>query len=250
MNEFVMAFYSNPIVLTLLFICILIIIFKKNLFTYVVGRAGEHWTKEAMKKLPQETYIILNDIMISVNNKTYQIDHIIISKYGLFVIETKQYHGYITGNKYDKKWVRVLGKKRYYYTNPIRQNFGHIKAISELLKIDESKIYNVVCIPSNVELHVEHDGEVVRYYELVDKVLSYNNEVIDNVDDIYNTIRNSNITDNKSRKEHVKNIKENMIEFDSSTCPKCGGQLVKRKGKYGNFIGCSNYPKCKYTRQI
>lgn len=32
-------------------------------------------------------------------------------------------------------------------------------------------------------------------------------------------------------------------------CPECGGLLVKRKGKYGGFIGCSNYPDCKYTRK-
>ncbi len=50
------------------------------------------------------------------------------------------------------------------------------------------------------------------------------------------------------KKEHIQNIKNNIIDKDNNKCPKCGGQLVERTGKYGRFIGCSNYPKCKYTR--
>lgn len=45
--------------------------------------------------------------------------------------------------------------------------------------------------------------------------------------------------------------KSNKIEEDfieDMICPKCGGKLVKRKGKYGEFIGCSNYPKCHYKK--
>ena len=48
----------------------------------------------------------------------------------------------------------------------------------------------------------------------------------------------------------LKNLYEdakNILDKDHNKCPKCGGQLVKRVGKYGNFIGCSNYPRCKYA---
>ena len=41
--------------------------------------------------------------------------------------------------------------------------------------------------------------------------------------------------------------KSNKTDNDD-ICPKCGGRLVKRKGKYGEFIGCSNYPKCHYKK--
>jgi DNA topoisomerase-1 len=33
-------------------------------------------------------------------------------------------------------------------------------------------------------------------------------------------------------------------------CPDCGGSLVTRRGRYGPFVGCSNYPRCKYTARI
>lgn len=243
-NE-MLKYYTNPFVIIVLLLGLFSVIFYKK----IVGWFGEHWTKQALNKLPKDTYRVLNDIFISTEKGTHQIDHVIVSKYGIFSIETKQYNGYITGNKYDKNWVRHAGNKKYYYTNPIRQNYGHVKALSELLKIDESKIYNIVCIPSDAKLKIEHDGELVRYDTIVDRILSYNNEIIDNVEYVVDLINSNNITDKSIKKEHIKNIKENIIDKDPNKCPKCGGQLVKRNGKYGNFIGCSNYPKCKYTRK-
>lgn len=40
-------------------------------------------------------------------------------------------------------------------------------------------------------------------------------------------------------------------DFETNdVCPRCGGTLVKRNGKYGTFMGCSNYPKCRYIKKI
>ena len=55
--------------------------------------------------------------------------------------------------------------------------------------------------------------------------------------------------DEKIKKEHIENIKNNIEKKDISKCPKCGGLLVEREGKYGKFVGCSNYPRCKYTQK-
>ena len=240
-------FLMSPLYWIIIIICLAIIITYKLFGAKLIGWFGEHWTKQILDKLPKDKYIIINNVFIETNGYTHQIDHVIVSKYGIFSVETKQYNGYITGNKYDKNWIRHVGKNKYYYTNPIRQNYGHVKALSELLNIDESIIYNVVCIPSRAKLKIEHDGELTRYDTLIEKILSYKENVIVNIDQIVNTINNSNIKDKKLIKEHVKNIKENIIDKDLNKCPKCGGQLVERNGKYGKFIGCSNYPKCKYT---
>lgn len=247
MSEFNHILLSNPLYWIIIILSLMIIIMYKFFGAKIIGWFGEVWTKQALNKLPKDRYIVINDVFIKNNKNTYQIDHVIVSKYGIFSIETKQYNGFITGNKYDKNWVRHVGKNKYYYTNPIRQNYGHVKALSELLNIDESKIFNVVCIPSNAKLKIEHDGEVVRYDTIIDKVLSYDKEIINNVDEIITKINNSNIKDKSIRRDHIINIKNNIIDKDQNKCPKCGGQLIERTGKYGTFIGCSNYPKCKYT---
>ena len=239
----VLKIFTSPIGIIFIILVIMSALFYKQ----IVGWFGEYWTKEALRNLPKNKYKILNNIFIKVKDYTSQIDHIVVSPYGIFVIETKQYNGYITGGKYDKNWVRYAGKNKYYYTNPIRQNYGHVKSLAKLLHTDESKLINIVCIPSNAKLKIEHDGELVRNYNIVDKILSYNNIVIDNVDEIVDIINSSNIKDKKIKKEHIKNIKTNLVDKDMNKCPKCGGDLVKRNGKYGEFFGCSNYPKCRYT---
>lgn len=64
----------------------------------------------------------------------------------------------------------------------------------------------------------------------------------------YYFVNDNNIIDKNIKKEHIKNIKKNIIDKDPNKCPKCGGQLIERNGKYGKFIGCSNYPRCKFTK--
>ena len=42
--------------------------------------------------------------------------------------------------------------------------------------------------------------------------------------------------------------KSSFVRETDETCPECGGKLIVRNGKYGEFTGCSNYPKCKYIK--
>lgn len=243
-NKLSIYFLTNPLIISIIVLGLISAFFQKQ----IIGWAGEHWTRQALNKLPKDEYQIINNVLIKTNGSTHQIDHVIVSTYGIFSVETKQYNGFITGSKYDKKWVRHAGKNKYYYTNPIMQNYGHVKALSQLLNISESKIYNIVCIPSRANLKIKHDGELVRYDTIVNKILSYKKIVINNVEEIVETINKNNITDRIIKKEHVKNIRENIIDKDIEKCPKCGGNLIERNGKYGKFIGCSNYPKCRYTK--
>ncbi|MBQ9024183.1 MAG: NERD domain-containing protein [Bacilli bacterium] len=244
-NEFLKYFLTNPLVIFIFISSIICILYEKE----IIGWLGEHWTKQSVNKLPTNRYRILNDILISTGNSTHQIDHIVVSIYGIFCIETKQFNGFITGSKHSKNWTRYYGERKYNYPNPIKQNYGHVKALSQLLNIDESKIFNIVCIPSRAKLRIQHDGELVRYDTINDKILSYKEPIINNVDEIIDIIIKSNIKDKNIKKEHINNIRNNANN-NYNKCPKCGGKLVNKKGKYGYFIGCSNYPECNYTRSV
>lgn len=252
LSEYSKALLSSPWYWIPIIVSILVIIIGLKYGSIITGWFGEHWAKSSLNQLDKDKYTVLNDIMIAVNGKTHQIDHIVLSKYGIFIIETKQYNGYITGSKYDNKWVRHLkSNKTIYYQNPIKQNYGHVKAICELLNINESKVFNIVCIPSkNVKLNIKHDGELTTSVDINEKITSYKEEIIDNVDELKEKIVINNIVDKDSRKEHVEKINEVKKEYDDNTCPRCGSKLVERNGKYSKFLGCSNYPKCKYTRKV
>ena len=252
LSEYSKALMSNPWYWVPIILCIIIIIVYYKFGSKITGWFGEHWAKQSLDYLDKDKYVVLNDIMIAVNGKTHQIDHIVLSKYGIFVIETKQYNGYITGSKYDKQWVRHFkGNELKYYTNPIRQNYGHVKVLCQLFNISEKYVFNIVCIPSkNVKLNIKHDGELTTTVDIIDKILSYKDELIDNVDELKDKIMSNNITDKAVKKRHVEKIKSVKEFYDDKTCPSCGGQLKLKTGKYGNFLGCSNYPKCKYTRKV
>ena len=215
---------------------------------------GEFWVKQELKKLPMDKYIVLNDIMVKQNNSTHQIDHLIISQFGIFVIEMKNYYGLILGEEHKDKWIQYLGKKKSYFLNPIHQNYGHVKALEKLLNLDNKYFIPIVCFSNQAKLKIEAKSIVVPLDYLVSTIKSYQNIILDsNLQEIYNRIIEVNIINKSERKNHVKNIRNKISEdnskVDNMICPKCGGNLVVRNGKYGSFIGCSNYPKCKFTKK-
>ena len=240
----------NPTNIIIFILLILVTAFYKK----IRGFMGEFWVKQELKKLPKDKYIILNDIMIKSSKGSHQIDHIIISKYGIFVVEMKNYYGLITGEEHQNKWTQHLGKNKYYFNNPIHQNYGHIKALEELLNLSEDKFISIICISNQAKLKVKAKN-VTQLDFVNDLIKSYNNEIIiEDLSKIKNKIEQNNITDKEIRKSHIKNIKntvkENNDKEKNMICPKCGAKLVERNGKYGNFIGCSNFPNCKYTKNI
>lgn len=242
---------TNPYIIILLALCVLV----KILYPKFRGFMGEFWVKEELKSLPSEEYIVINDVMIEQNDNTHQIDHIIISRFGIFVIEMKNYYGHIWGDEYKSKWIQRVGKSKRYFQNPIHQNYGHIKALEALLGLSEDCFIPIVCFSNQAKLKIKvSDNSVVQLDNLISLVKEYKDTIIeDSINNIRDKILESNITDRLKRKNHVKNIKNNLkkdeIKIQNMICPKCGGKLIKRKGKYGEFIGCSNYPKCRFTKQ-
>ena len=141
------------------------------------GYMGEFWVKLELKKLPKSEYIILNNIVIKTKENTHQIDHIVLSKFGIFVIEMKNYYGLITGSEYSNNWIQYLGKNKYYFYNPIRQNYGHIKALEEVLGLDANIFISIICISNQARLSVQARN-VVNIDYLNDLIKEYKKVVI------------------------------------------------------------------------
>ena len=244
--------FSNPIYLITMIILNIIL---RKYYPQLRGYFGERWIRKELNKLPKEEYITLNNIMLMNNNTTHQIDHIVISKYGIFVIETKNYYGLIIGKEYSKKWIQYLGKKKSPFTNPIHQNYGHIKALEELLNLNNNIFISIICFSNQAKLKVESKTIITQTDYICSKIKEYNNIILnENIFDIANKINNKNIKDKKIRKYHIKTIKEkeriNNEKIKNMICPKCGGKLVPRKSEYGEFLGCSNYPNCNFKTDI
>lgn len=98
-----------------------------------IGELGEHKINIQMDQLPKECRSLSDLLLPNPKSRTgyAQIDHVVISPYCLFVIETKNYNGEIKGGRTDQQWSV---SNRYKMYNPLKQNYGHIKAIESLIK--------------------------------------------------------------------------------------------------------------------
>lgn len=194
-NALITELFKHPLFWILLVLSILSTIFYKKFR----GFMGEFWVKAELNKLPKDKYLVLNNIMIKSSKGSHQIDHIVISKYGIFVIEMKNYFGLITGDEYKDKWTQHLGKNKYYFNNPIHQNYGHIKALEELLKVDKDKLISIICISNQAKVRVNAKN-VIQLDYLNRLIKSYNTEIInENLVEIKNKIESGNILDKEAR---------------------------------------------------
>lgn len=235
---------------------IVVILFFSLFDARFKGKIGEKAVANKLRNLPLTDYKILNDIMIRSNSTTTQIDHIVVSKYGIFVIETKNYKGIITGSQFSEKWTKNMYGKKYEFRNPLMQNFAHTKALENILNLSSDMFIPIVVFLSESSIKVNVKSHVINIKDLLYIINEYKTVKLTNdmMESIINTLQNENIIEDKERKKHVDNIKINVKNNNSKVnkniCPKCNGKLIIRKGKYGQFLGCSNYPKCRFTGKI
>ncbi|MBW9158795.1 NERD domain-containing protein [Clostridium tagluense] len=223
----------------------------------IKGAVGEGINALLLKFLDREKYLTINDVYLPLDNgKTSQLDHVVISPYGIFVIETKNYKGWIFGDENSPYWTQVIYKEKNNFYNPIKQNNGHIRALKNILK-DYNNIDYISIIAFSAQAQLKdiksYTSHVTYIPGVIKTIKGYNCEILDmgEVKNIYETIIKNNVKNGEIKKEHIRNIRSNMNEkkfkINCNICPSCGGTLVERNGKYGKFSGCSNYPKCRFT---
>lgn len=221
-----------------------------------LGSRGEFYVAKILNKLDKEEYIVLNDLMLDTDYGTTQIDHVVLSIYGIFVIETKNYSGWIYGGERADEWTKNMYGNKYSFRNPIKQNYGHIKSLSKKLDISTNYFTSIVVFTNRAKLKGDFESPVIYSRQLLDEIKYHNTikltkEQINNYKDILISSLNY---DKEKKKKHVSNIRNNVankkVLIRSGICPKCGGKLIARNGKYGTFYGCSNYPKCKFTLNV
>mgnify|MGYP003571403033 CR=1 FL=1 len=246
------------VLITLGFIVLVIFIIFLGKWTWESkGDRGERYVSRILSSLNETEYKVLNDIMLLVKNgKTTQIDHIVVSCYGIFVIETKNYSGWIFGRENSEYWMQVIYQEKHKFRNPVKQNQAHIFALKELLSEYTSiEYFPIVVFVGSAELK-EIDSKVpVIYDNYLLRVIQSNSVKKclseDEIQKIVDLLLSKNIVDEEIRAEHVQNIRKTVFErntkMENLICPRCNGKLKLRNGKTGNFYGCSNYPRCKFT---
>lgn len=129
------------------------------------GQWGEWMVRCVLWFLPKE-YHVYNDIRLNANGRKCQIDHLIVSCYGIFVVETKSYLGLTCGYSKNKMWERFVLGKKYRTGNPLLQNQYHVEVLKKLLH--DVKGLNETWLKSVV---VFGFGSAIRIFDKPDNVM-------------------------------------------------------------------------------
>lgn len=243
------------LILIILFILLILIwgLFKSK----IKGIIGEKTTSSILFFLDKSKYKVINNIVLKSGEITSQIDHIVISDYGIFVIETKNYKGWILGGENSEYWTQVIYKRKEKFYNPIRQNLGHIRTLKNCLSEYPNIEYkSIIVFSTKAEIKVNTTTDVINSYRLIATINRYKtiNLTENEKESIFKKINALNLVDTYDKRQHVKSIKQRIQKRENSIrenkCPQCGDNLITRNGKYGNFLGCNSYPKCKFSRNI
>lgn len=223
------------------------------------GILGEALVKVVAKlRLPAETYYPIHNVTLPTPDGTTQIDHVFVSRFGIFVVETKNMKGWIFGGENQAQWTQTLFKKSFKFQNPLRQNYKHVKALEAALDVPAEAIRSVVVFfgggtfKSPMPANVTSGGDYITY------IKSFREPVLSEleVQNAVTQIQAGRLA--PSRETHRQHLQQLRTRFDPAAerkCPKCGSGMILRTAKQGanarsQFWGCSAYPRCRAVQNV
>ncbi|NBH16883.1 topoisomerase [Clostridiaceae bacterium] len=254
------------------------------------GRWGEYCIYKALKPLKGHKKFLFNCYLPKSDGEMTEADVILLHESGIYVFESKNYSGWIFGDESQEYWVQVLPgvqkesvKSRFF--NPIFQNKVHIKWLKIFLNNPVLPFYSYIvfsdsCTLKDIQLTAAYH-QVLHVRNLLAKVRKKAAQkgrriLPEQIDELYQILYPLTQAGESVKQAHRENINQKRLESKisapspfhrspgltfpppaklSQICPRCGGRLVMRtasKGKWKGrqFLGCANYPACKYLKDI
>lgn len=218
MNTAIIIFMISAILGIMILLGIYYTLKKYRQYTkWRTGRKGEKKVAamlHSVSKNPSNQFHVLHNVYLPLYEKTTQIDHIVIGKFGVIVVETKHMGGNVYGSLEQKNWAKVTGRGSMTFYNPMMQNKTHIDCLLHILR--KANLYNVrvdslvVFSHKHVSLHIPKGMPVITI-SLLKKYLKkwrYKKDNGVDVQRVAQVIMNSMISDPKRIKAHTGNVKE------------------------------------------
>lgn len=250
---------------------------------YEIYRRLRHFEKSGAK-------FLFNLYLPKGNNETTEIDVLMIHQAGIFVFESKNDSGWIFGDENQKYWTQTLpqgkGKKalKEHFPNPVWQNKLHVASLNQVLRDQNIDYISLIifsnrCELKNIQLY-NNDSIVIHRRDILSEINRYlGNSKLDKneINKLYHVLYPYTQISNEIKRQHIETINKNNDRREHRTtdtgkktvrhfaaddnnnqsmiCPKCGGSLILRTAKRGRnagnqFYGCSNYPTCRYIKNI
>lgn len=245
------------------------------------GMVGE-WRINAGIRLflDRREYRLLKDVTLPTPQGSTQIDHVIVSRFGVFVIETKNMKGWIFGDPKHKRWTQQLYRRRHGFQNPLHQNYLHVMTLKSLLGLADHQLHSVICFIGGCTFKTPMPDNVMNR-GLIRHIKGKTTQVLTpaEVTRVVETIQQGRRAANwQTHRQHVAQLKARhhsaphqpganiaaplsqtghsspFEQAEATTvtppCPRCGGTMVLRTARKGvnqgnPFWGCSHFPTCR-----
>lgn len=216
------------------------------------GWLGEKVTQLGLWAFLDETvYRRFHNLIVPSGDGTTEIDHVLVSPFGIFVVETKNYVGWIFGEEQSAQWTVSRFGRKFRFQNPLRQNFRHIQCLREHLKLDESVFRSAVFFIGECELKTPFPGNVMTeglstyIRSFTTPCLSQEQEAV-----VVGELNRLKQDPTLTKANHLRSL--HARHSSTTICPTCGSALVERVARKGpnvgkSFLGCSNFPRCRFT---
>lgn len=238
-------------------IFIFAVIIKSAWFKGVLGE----WQVNLLIKffLDKNEYHLIKNVTLPTDDGTTQIDHIIVSKYGIFVVETKNIKGWIFGSANQKQWTQQIFKHKSKFQNPLHQNYKHVKTLEACLNAKNDSIFSVIIFIGDSTFKTKMPENVrfarggIEYIKSKTNIVFNLQEVASVIEEIENGMLERSY---KTNRQHIKHVREIIEEkSDTKSCSRCNAEMVLRKATKGKnagneFWGCSAFPKCRNVSEV
>lgn len=250
----------HPLLSSLWYLIPLVVLSGLLASPWFKGMVGEAIVNRlARRKLDQDTYHLIKNVTLPTEEGSTQIDHIIVSIHGVFVVETKNLRGWIFGGRHHKTWTQRIYRQSYKFQNPLHQNYKHTRVLADLLGLADHQLHSLIVFVGGCTFKTEMPENVtqgvgyIRFIQCKTVPVLMGHEVQEIIDKIESGRLAASY---KTHREHVRRVRQRVeAKQGDPTCPHCGGPMAIREAKTGpnkggRFYGCNDFPKCRGTAPI
>lgn len=203
--------------------------------------------------LDKTQYHLIRNVTLPAGKGTTQIDHIIVSRFGVFVIETKNMKGWIFGSAHQPYWTQQIFRHKSRFQNPLRQNYKHVKTLEALLGIDPAHIHSLIVFAGACRFKTHMPPNVLYASSYIGYIKSQQDTVLSDAQIrlfIRRIERHRLARSVRTHVEHLRHVRELVRNRRTEPhCPKCNSSMALRTVRQGHkvgkqFWGCSRFPAC------
>ena len=203
----------NQFVVVLLYLIPFIVLASVLKSPWFKGVAGEFIVNTLARiMLNKDEYHLIKNVTLRTEDGTTQIDHVIVSRYGVFVVETKNMKGWIYGGRNQRQWTQRIYRHSNKFQNPLHQNYKHVRTIQSLLGLNDEQIHSVIVFVGESMFKTRMPENVTYGFGYIRFIKSKNKLVLgkSQIDDIVRKINEGRLSPSyetyKEHVEHARNI--------------------------------------------